>query len=107
MYFSIHDLDATEMLPGITRRAVWLDNVMVTFFCFSEGASVPEHAHPHEQITIVTSGALAFRLDGDARVLHAGEGVCIPAGTPHAATALEPSTQAYDAWSPPRDDYRL
>ena len=33
-FFHISELPQTEMLPGIDRRAVWLDNVMITFFTF-------------------------------------------------------------------------
>ncbi|MEN6369703.1 MAG: cupin domain-containing protein, partial [Thermotogota bacterium] len=100
------ELSRTEMLPGITRRAVWLDNVMLTFFTFEPGSVVPEHQHPHEQVTIVIQGAMEFCLEGTTRVLRAGDGACIPPGVFHSARILSEPTVAYDAWSPPRDDYK-
>lgn len=105
-YFSTRDLDPTDMLPGISRRAVWLSGVMLTFFAFEPRSVVPEHAHPNEQITLVTRGALRFTLAGEVRVLRQGDGVCIPANALHSAVALEEPTEAMDAWSPPREDYR-
>jgi len=105
-YFSTCELTATAMLPGIARRAVWLDGVMLTFFTFAPHAVVPEHRHPHEQITLVTRGAMRFTLDGEARVLRAGDGVCIPPNRPHGAVVLDESTEAIDAWNPPREDYK-
>ena len=36
-FFNIPELPATDMLPGIDRRAVWLDKVMITFFTFQPG----------------------------------------------------------------------
>ena len=105
-FFRIPTLPATNMLPGIERRAVWLDQVMLTFFTFQPQAIVPEHAHENEQITVVTCGALEFTLGDEKRILHAGDGVCIPPNITHSALVLDEVTEAYDAWSPPREDYK-
>jgi len=105
-FFTVADLAATEMLPGVTRRAVYLDNVMTTFFDFEPGAVVPEHAHPHEQITYVIEGTMVFTLDGETHTLRAGEGVCIPPNVSHGARILEEPTRALDAWHPVREDYK-
>jgi quercetin dioxygenase-like cupin family protein len=94
------------MLPGVRRRAVWLNGVMVTFFAFDANAAVPEHTHPHEQITIVQRGTLRFRLAGETRTIGSGEGVCIPANVPHSAEAIDGPAEVLDAWHPPRDEYR-
>ncbi|HIP96927.1 MAG TPA: cupin domain-containing protein [Anaerolineae bacterium] len=106
IFFTVPDLPATEMLPGITRRAVYLDNVMLTFFDFEPGAVVPEHAHPHEQITYVLEGAMVFTLGEETRTLRAGDGVCIPPNVPHSASILDALTRAVDAWHPVREDYK-
>jgi len=105
-YFTVRDLPETEMLPGIRRRAAWTGNAMLTFFTFEPHSVVPEHAHANDQITLVTKGCMAFALGGERRVLRAGDGVCIPAGEPHAAEILDLETEAIDAWSPPREDYK-
>ena len=105
-FFRIPELPGTEMLPGIERRAVWLDQVMITFFVFQPQAIVPEHAHENEQITVVTRGALQFTLGDETEILRAGDGVCIPPNVRHSAIVLDEQTEAYDAWSPPRDDYK-
>ncbi len=105
-FFITSELQSVNMLPGIERRAVWLNGVMLTFFNFAPNAVVPEHAHPNEQITVVTKGAMEFTLGDETRVLRAGDGVCIPPDVPHKAVVLDEPTEAYDAWSPPRDDYK-
>lgn len=105
-YFSIQRLRATDMLPGISRRAVWQQGVMLTFFTFEPRSVVPEHRHPHEQITVVMRGAMQFTLDGETRVLHPGDGACIPPNAPHSAVILDEPTEAIDAWNPPREDYK-
>jgi quercetin dioxygenase-like cupin family protein len=105
-YFSTQELPSSKMLPGIGRRAVWLSGVMLTFFTFEPRSVVPEHRHPNEQITWVTRGAMRFTLDGETRILRPGDGACIPANAPHSAVVLDEATEAVDAWSPPREDYK-
>jgi quercetin dioxygenase-like cupin family protein len=105
-FFSTNELNKTEMLPGLMRQAVWLENLMVTFFEFEPNAEVPEHDHPHEQITYVTSGALELTLAGEVRILRAGDGVCVPSGVRHSARTLDEPTTAVDAWNPIREEYK-
>ncbi len=105
-YFRKDELPATEMLPGMIRRAVYLDDVMVTFFDMEPNAELPLHHHPHQQITWIVSGTMEFNLDGEKRVLHAGDGVLIPPDVPHSAVILDEPCRAMDAWHPVRDDYR-
>jgi quercetin dioxygenase-like cupin family protein len=105
-FFRTDDLPPAQMLPGVTRRAVYLEDVMLTFFEFEPHAIVPEHDHPHQQITYILSGAMEFNLDGKKRQLIAGDGVLIPPGTPHAAVILDEPCRALDAWHPIREDYR-
>lgn len=105
-FFKTAELPGTQTLPGIERRAVWLDGVMLTFFTFEPNVIVDEHAHPNEQITLVTKGAMEFTLAGETRRLRAGDGVCIPPDTPHRAVVLDEPTEAIDVWTPPREDYK-
>jgi quercetin dioxygenase-like cupin family protein len=105
-FFTVRDLPSTEMLPGIVRRAVYLEHTMMTFFDFEPGSVVPEHSHPHEQITYVVQGAMEFRLGDETRVLRAGEGVCCPPNVPHSAAILDEPTVALDGWYPVREEYK-
>ncbi len=105
-FFHIPSLPGSDMLPGIERRAVWLNQVMITFFSFQPHAIVPEHSHENEQITVVTKGEMEFTLGNEVRLLRSGDGVCIPPNILHSARILDAFTEAYDAWGPPRDDYK-
>ncbi len=105
-FYRTDELPATEMLPGVLRRAVYLDDVMLTFFDFEPEAIIPEHHHPHQQITFVISGMMEFDLDGETRVLQAGDGVLIPPDVPHSAVIGHGPCKALDAWHPVREDYR-
>ena len=105
-FFTVEKLPGTEMLPGVTRRAVYLEHVMMTFFDFAPGTVIPEHSHPHEQITYVVQGAMEFTMGEETRVLRAGDGVCCPPDTPHGAVVLDEPTFALDGWYPPREEYK-
>ena len=104
-FYKVDDLPAVEMMDGVLRRAVYLDNLMLTFFEFEPGRVVPEHAHPHEQISYVLEGEMVFTLDGQTRTLQAGEGATIPPNVPHGATFPGPA-RVMDAWHPVREDYK-
>ena len=105
-YFRKEELPATEMLPGVTRRAAYLDDLMVTFIDLEPGSAVPEHHHPHQQITYIVSGEMEFDLDGEKRLLRAGDGVSVRPNVPHSGVVRDEPCQAVDAWHPVRDDYR-
>ena len=98
------DWQATE--PGVHRRIV-LDGekMMLVEVHFEPGAVGNVHSHPHEQATRVISGRVRFTLDGQEKVVAAGEYLLIPSQTRHGAEALEESL-LLDIFSPPRQDFR-
>ncbi|RPI96097.1 MAG: cupin domain-containing protein [Spirochaetales bacterium] len=103
----ISNLRSREIAPGVVMRSAHLEKVMVTFVDLGEGAVVPEHSHHHEQITVVISGKLRFRLGEEEALMGPGEAVTIPSGVRHAAVAEGGPCVAYDCWSPVREDYVL
>jgi quercetin dioxygenase-like cupin family protein len=49
------------------------------------GGSIPEHVHAHQQERFsLSEGEAHFTVDGEPRVLRAGETIVIPPGVPHA-----------------------
>jgi quercetin dioxygenase-like cupin family protein len=105
-FYKVSELPAVEMSPSATRRSVYLDHAMITFFDFAPGHVLPEHDHPHEQITYVIRGAMKFKLGDEERIIRAGEGVCSPPGVRHGAVVLDEPTSALDAWYPAREEYK-
>lgn len=105
-FYTINDLEQAQMAPGLGRRAVYLDNLMLTFVDFEPGVALPRHSHPHEQITLVLEGTLEFTLDGETQILTAGQGVTVPSNVPHSARSLDGPARVLDAWHPVREDYK-
>jgi quercetin dioxygenase-like cupin family protein len=106
-HVAINDLASRELAPGVVLRSVYLEGVMVTFVQFEQGAQVPLHSHPHEQISVMISGSLLFTVGGEERTVKAGEVVLVPSGAEHGAKAADGPALAYDSWSPIREDYIL
>jgi quercetin dioxygenase-like cupin family protein len=95
-----------EMLPGVVRRTLTEgERMMLIEVTLDQGAVVPPHTHPHEQIGYLASGRLLWELGDERRELAAGDSWLVPPNVPHQVTALEPSV-AIDVFSPPREEYR-
>ncbi len=95
-----------EPLAGIRVKSVCLDNVMMTYMEFEPNTDLPEHAHGHEQITMIHRGRLEMTVDGQTKVMKEGDVVVVPANIIHSAKTLDEPTIAVDAWSPIREDYK-
>ena len=100
------DVEPVEMVPGVWRRTLaWGERLMVVQVTLEEGAVVPAHRHPHEQITCVIEGELAMEVEGRTHVLGAGDSLLFPTDVEHGATALK-RTLVVDTFSPPREEYK-
>jgi quercetin dioxygenase-like cupin family protein len=88
----------------IGRQMLNGDAMTLARITLAQGAVVPEHSHPNEQIATVLSGRLRFTLGDEERVVGAGESVLIAGGVPHAVEALEDSV-VLDAFAPRREDW--
>jgi unsaturated pyranuronate lyase len=90
--------------PLFERQLVVGDQIMIARVLLKKGCVVPTHSHHNEQISHAQSGTLQFTIEGREIVLKAGEFLCIPPHTPHAALALEDFT-GVDIFTPPRADW--
>jgi quercetin dioxygenase-like cupin family protein len=101
------DMPKEDLSPGLGRRLVTGDRVMLAHVYFTKGTEVPRHRHHNEQITYILEGALQFYFgaeDEETHTVHAGEVLVIPSDLPHRAVALE-DTLDVDVFSPPRQDW--
>ncbi|RRD94285.1 cupin domain-containing protein [Clostridiales bacterium COT073_COT-073] len=96
----------TKMVgPGTIHKVLsYDDNLMVCELTMEEGATGKEHSHPHTQITYIVSGEHAFLVDGETKIVKAGDTVYIPSGAMHNATCLKPG-KIVDIFSPKREDF--
>jgi quercetin dioxygenase-like cupin family protein len=69
-----------------------------------DGAILPEHHHPHEQVVHMLQGDLEITVGGETRVLRAGSVGVIAAHLAHSARALS-RCRVMDVFYPRREDY--
>jgi quercetin dioxygenase-like cupin family protein len=91
----------TEMM---SQKIVSGAHQMLAQTYLKQGALVPMHAHPSEQMTYVLQGALKFRVEDEEIIVREGEVLHIPAHARHQAEALDDTFQL-DIYSPPREDW--
>ena len=77
----------------------------LSFVDITKGHSLPEHSHPHEQVTYIVEGELEMTIGGEVMVLKKGMVNVIPPNVPHSAVA-HMDAKVIDFFSPARDDYR-
>jgi quercetin dioxygenase-like cupin family protein len=99
------DQIANERMSAlVSRQVIHGDTMTVARINLKKGASVPEHSHVNEQISMVESGAVRFVLAGVEKIVKPGDILRIPPNVPHSAEALEDSV-AVDLFSPRREDW--
>lgn len=94
-----------EMMPGFRARFVHGERTTCAHWTISAGAELPEHAHPHEQVSNVITGRFEMTIDGETQNLEPGSVAVIPPGARHRGRALTDCV-ILDVFSPVREDYR-
>ena len=94
-----------QMMPGFHARMHHAENMTVSQWRIEAGAKLPEHSHPHEQVTVILEGSFEMTVDGEKKVIKPGDLVVIPSQAKHSAIALT-DCRIMDVFSPVREDYR-
>lgn len=98
------DAPVERLSPSIGRQLLNTERVTLARVLLAAGAVVPEHRHEHEQVSTLLEGRVRFVVDGEERVLEAGESLVVRPNAPHAVEALEQSV-VLDLFAPVRDDW--
>lgn len=88
-----------KALTGRTAQIMHVEMKAGVIFPDQQDPNEPE-IHPHEQISTIISGRMKIVVDGDERVLGAGESIAIPPNAPHTAEFLE-DTVMLEVFIPP------
>ena len=105
MYFRRQDASVVEMMEGLTRRVLATsEGLMLAEFTFDQGAEVPTHSHPHDQVGYIVSGRMKMVIGDQTTECGPGDSYHAPPGVSHSGVALVPAV-VIDVFSPPREDY--
>ena len=98
--------EAVQVDAGAVRRIMGsLDQLMVCELELTKGGPVNRHSHPHDQITYVVSGAIDFSVGNERGIVHAGDAIRIPGGTPHGPIEILEDSVIIDTFSPKRKEF--
>jgi len=94
-----------EVDKGMKRKIMaYDDKLMVVKVEFEQGGIGVLHQHYHSQITHVESGSFEVQINGEKKVLAAGDAFYIPPNMLHGAVCLEAGV-LIDVFSPMREDF--
>ena len=106
MYFcDLEKRESKEIVPGIQMRTFWGEKMLMSVVDLDANASLPDHSHPHEQISYVAAGEIIFFLDGEPTRLTTGDIYTVPPNVPHAVQLLTEHVCLIDAFTPIRQDF--
>lgn len=91
--------------PGLYRQILgYSGDIMSVRVRFDKDGIAAMHSHPHTQTSSIISGKYEFTVDGESRIVTAGDGVLIRPNLPHACVCIEPGI-VIDTFSPMREDF--
>jgi quercetin dioxygenase-like cupin family protein len=103
-FHALTHLPEEKVTDKISRRILVGDKAMIVWWSMKAGAHAAAHQHPHEQMFVMISGKMEFRLGTERRTCGPGDLGVIPGGLEHEAWFLE-DTNVIDVFAPPREDF--
>lgn len=99
------DVIAKDCEPGVKRKILsYTEDLMMCEITFEKGARGNIHSHPHLQITYIVKGSFEFTVDGEKKIVKAGDSLFMPSGSVHGTVALEDSILV-DVFNPMRKEF--
>jgi unsaturated pyranuronate lyase len=104
-FADLGDLDAQRIWEGVTGRVVEGERVTLAVIELDPDSVVPEHRHENEQVGVLVSGRLEFRIADETRRVEPGGTWCIPADVPHEVRTGSEGAVAVEVFAPARTDW--
>lgn len=106
-YFKWEQFPEVEAMPGIFRRVLSGENVMLSLVHAKAGAKVGNHHHEAEQVSWIIKGKMRVSTEHDEkRIITAGDVWVIPGNAVHSAEYIE-DTEMLEGFSPIRLEYLI
>lgn len=102
------DLDQLPVLQiwsTVVARPIEGERVTVAVVELDPNGVVPEHSHENEQLGLVITGSVTFRVGEETRRLGPGGTWRIPSQVPHEVHAGPEGAVVVDVFSPVREDW--
>jgi quercetin dioxygenase-like cupin family protein len=94
-----------QVWDGVIARSVNGERLTLAVVELEPNSVVPEHSHENEQLGMVLSGSLTFRIERESRELGPGGTWRIPSNTPHEVRTGPEGAVVIDVFAPVRADW--
>ena len=99
------ELSTVEVDGGLTRKLMGYDGqLMLLEVKFKTGSIGYQHQHFHSQSSYIASGVFEVTINGEKKILKAGDGFYVEPDAIHGAVCLEEGI-IIDTFSPMRLDF--
>jgi quercetin dioxygenase-like cupin family protein len=98
-------IEPRQMIKGAKVWFVHSEKMTMAQWEFEPGVELPEHSHPHEQISNIISGTFILVIEGTDYPMPAGSILIIPPHAKHSGRAVS-KCRIVDVFHPVRQDYR-
>jgi quercetin dioxygenase-like cupin family protein len=105
-FITIKEQKSHEIIPGFKARFIHTENMTISFWKIKKGSKLPEHSHPHEQVSQVMKGIFQLTVDGITKDMKPGQAAVIPSNAVHSGMAISDCT-VMDIFAPAREDYKV
>jgi quercetin dioxygenase-like cupin family protein len=99
------DVPLERIAEGVDRQMVVGERLMICRLTLQPHVDTPVHSHAHEQMTIVERGRVRFTIDGQTRLVAAGDVLRFPPHVAHGATMLDEEVVLIDIFTPIREEF--
>lgn len=96
------DYPKYEIAQGVIFCPVAGSNLSLNFVTFPPNSGFPSHVHAEEQISIVREGEMEITIQGDTRIVRAGDVIIFPPNVSHAGRTFDRMCRLIDIFAPPR-----
>jgi quercetin dioxygenase-like cupin family protein len=104
-FAEIQALAPIKIWDGVIGRAVHGELITLSVVELQPGCVIPAHEHENEQVGMLISGALTFRVGEERRELGPGATWCIGAHVSHEVTTGPRGAVVIESFSPARVDW--
>lgn len=99
------DIESEPAGEGVKRKILsYTDEMMCVENHFEKGAIGAMHHHPHTQITYVVSGKFEFTINGEKKIVCAGDSLLKKDSVEHGCVCLEEGI-LLDIFNPMRKEF--
>ena len=104
-FLNLKNLESREMMPGFYGRFIHGDSSTIVHRKIETNATLPEHSHPHEQVSNLLDGEFEMTINGRTKRLQEGAVAIIPPYAVHSDWTMT-NCHFIDVFHSVREDYR-